>query len=85
MPRHRKPDIAHSPLAAACANAFMRLAESYDGRDWRDLFEAVALEVPDATSDDLRAGLALAVLMTQHAPKGEAELPDTGEPPRTVH
>ncbi len=84
MPKRRKPEIAHSPLAAACADAFLRLAEKYDGRDWRDLFEAVAVEVPDATSDDIRAGLALAVLMTEHPPEN-METADAGEPSPTVH
>lgn len=82
-----KPEIAHSPLAGACAEAFIRLTEAYAGKPWRDLFEAVALEVPDATSDDIQAGLALAILRTEPQPVAqmEAEVPDTREPSPTVH
>lgn len=86
MPKDRKLDIAQSPLAAACAKAFIRLTEAYAGRPWQDLYEAVALEVPDATSDDIQAGLALAILQTERPPEAaSAEAPDTVEPPPTVH
>lgn len=85
MPKDRKPDIAHSPLAAACAKAFIRLTETYAGKPWQDLYEAVAEEVPDATSDDIQAGLALAILQTERPPEAEVEVPDTAEPPPTVH
>lgn len=87
MPKSRKPEIAHSPLAGACADAFIRLTESYAGKPWQDLYEAVALEVPDATSEDIQAGLALAILRTEATrPENDAAAEaDIAEPPPTVH
>ena len=86
MPKDRKSDTAHSPLAGACADAFIRLTEAYAGKPWQDLYEAVALEVPDATSDDIQAGLALAILRTETSPQAlAAEEADIAEPPPTVH